>query len=262
MDQVRTQLRRLADETVAPFEEVFAAYAAAIAREDALAAALHDLELHVLPPHPVRPARSSHPPSPAKASPADDLARESAAAALRRAESTKRTLTAEVAARDEHLLRVAAEARTNEAALVEKDILVSVLQDEMQALQLELLATDERLKAVEAENRLLVQGAYAPPASIVPTIVASLNSSVQCVFPCSGESGFCALLSSADSVAGILPDTALRRVAGVLLDTGLPGLPVTDEAGVLIGFISRTDILRAVAADPPLDLWSGPAPQA
>jgi CBS domain-containing protein len=51
-------------------------------------------------------------------------------------------------------------------------------------------------------------------------------------------------------------------VAGVLLDTGLPGLPVTDEAGVLIGFISRTDILRAVAADPPLDLWSGPAPQA
>ena len=41
--------------------------------------------------------------------------------------------------------------------------------------------------------------------------------------------------------------------------TGLPGLPVTDDAGVLSGFISRTDILRAVAADPPLDLWSGPA---
>ena len=63
-------------------------------------------------------------------------------------------------------------------------------------------------------------------------------------------------------VAAVAPDTALRRVAGVLLDTGLPGLPVTDEAGALIGFISRTDILRAVAADPPLDLWSGPAPQA
>ncbi|KAB2895921.1 MAG: CBS domain-containing protein, partial [Burkholderiaceae bacterium] len=56
-------------------------------------------------------------------------------------------------------------------------------------------------------------------------------------------------------------DTELRRVAGVLLDTGLPGLPVTDEAGRLAGFISRTDILRAVAADPPLDLWSGPRPQ-
>lgn len=54
-------------------------------------------------------------------------------------------------------------------------------------------------------------------------------------------------------------DAELRRVAGVLLSTGLPGLPVTDEAGVLAGFISRTDILQAVAADPPLDLWSGPA---
>lgn len=63
-------------------------------------------------------------------------------------------------------------------------------------------------------------------------------------------------------VPAVAADTALRRVAGVLLDTGLPGLPVTDEAGVLAGFISRTDILRAVAADPPLDLWSGPVPQA
>ena len=56
-------------------------------------------------------------------------------------------------------------------------------------------------------------------------------------------------------------DTELRRVARVLLETGLPGLPVTDEAGKLAGFISRTDILRAVAFDPPLDLWSGPRPQ-
>ncbi len=61
-------------------------------------------------------------------------------------------------------------------------------------------------------------------------------------------------------VTTVAADTALRRVASVLLTTGLPGLPVTDEAGALAGFISRTDILRAVAADPPLDLWSGPAP--
>lgn len=57
-------------------------------------------------------------------------------------------------------------------------------------------------------------------------------------------------------VPTVAADTELRRVAGVLLDTGLPGLPVTDERGLLAGFISRTDILRAVAADPPLDLWS------
>lgn len=60
-------------------------------------------------------------------------------------------------------------------------------------------------------------------------------------------------------VPTVTADTELRRVAAVLLDTGLPGLAVTDEAGVLAGFISRSDILRAVAADPPLDLWSGPA---
>ena len=57
-------------------------------------------------------------------------------------------------------------------------------------------------------------------------------------------------------VPAVAADTALRRLASVLLDTGLPGLPVTDEQGQLAGFVSRTDILRAVAADPPLDLWS------
>jgi len=61
------------------------------------------------------------------------------------------------------------------------------------------------------------------------------------------------MLSPVPTVAA---DTELRRVAPVLLDTGLPGLPVTDERGLLVGFISRTDMLRAVVADPPLDLWS------
>jgi CBS domain-containing protein len=50
--------------------------------------------------------------------------------------------------------------------------------------------------------------------------------------------------------------TDLRRVARVLLDTHLPGLPVVNDAGYLTGFVSRTDILRAVVHDPPLDLWS------
>jgi CBS domain containing-hemolysin-like protein len=31
---------------------------------------------------------------------------------------------------------------------------------------------------------------------------------------------------------------------------------VVDEPGVVIAFVSRTDILRAVVADPPLDLWT------
>ncbi|MES3003833.1 MAG: CBS domain-containing protein [Pseudomonadota bacterium] len=57
-------------------------------------------------------------------------------------------------------------------------------------------------------------------------------------------------------VPAVAPDTDIRRVAQALLDTGLPGLPVTDEHGAVIGFVSRSDILRAVVADPPLDLWS------
>lgn len=57
-------------------------------------------------------------------------------------------------------------------------------------------------------------------------------------------------------VPAVSEETLLRRLAYVLMDTGLPGLPVTDANGSLSGFVSRTDILRAVAADPPLDLWS------
>ena len=51
------------------------------------------------------------------------------------------------------------------------------------------------------------------------------------------------------------PGTDLRRVAALLLDTGLPGVSVADSSGVMLGFVSRTDLLRALATDPPLDLW-------
>ncbi len=57
-------------------------------------------------------------------------------------------------------------------------------------------------------------------------------------------------------VPGVSPETDIRRVAQALLDTGLPGLPVAAADGRVIGFISRTDILRAVTHDPPLDLWT------
>ena len=56
-------------------------------------------------------------------------------------------------------------------------------------------------------------------------------------------------------VPSVAPDSDIRRVAQVLLDTGLPGLPVVDDQGLVAGFISRSDILRAVVTDPPLDLW-------
>jgi CBS-domain-containing membrane protein len=57
-------------------------------------------------------------------------------------------------------------------------------------------------------------------------------------------------------VPSVAPETDIRRIARVLLDTGLPGLPVVNEQGGVVGFVSRSDILRAVVADPPLDLWT------
>jgi CBS-domain-containing membrane protein len=56
-------------------------------------------------------------------------------------------------------------------------------------------------------------------------------------------------------IASVSAETDIRRVARVLLDTELPGLPVVDDVGKVIGFVSRADILRAVATDPPLDVW-------
>ncbi|MES2947169.1 MAG: CBS domain-containing protein [Pseudomonadota bacterium] len=57
-------------------------------------------------------------------------------------------------------------------------------------------------------------------------------------------------------VPSVSADADIRRVARVLLDSGLPGLPVADDEGQVTGFVSRSDILRAVVADPPLDLWT------
>lgn len=57
-------------------------------------------------------------------------------------------------------------------------------------------------------------------------------------------------------VPSVAPHTDIRRMARVLLDTGLPGLPVVDEQGQVQAFVTRTDVLRAVVADPPLDLWT------
>lgn len=50
-------------------------------------------------------------------------------------------------------------------------------------------------------------------------------------------------------------DSSIREAAQLLLELGLPGLPVTDAEGQLQGFLSRSDILRSLTREPPLDLW-------
>jgi CBS domain-containing protein len=56
-------------------------------------------------------------------------------------------------------------------------------------------------------------------------------------------------------VPSVEPETDIRRLALALLETGLPGLPVVAAEGVVTGYVSRSDILRTITHDPPLDLW-------
>lgn len=51
------------------------------------------------------------------------------------------------------------------------------------------------------------------------------------------------------------PVTDIRRIARVMLDHGVDGVPIVDASHTLVGFVSRSDILNAVIADPPLSLW-------
>jgi CBS domain-containing protein len=49
--------------------------------------------------------------------------------------------------------------------------------------------------------------------------------------------------------------TDIRRIAAVMLEVGVDGVPIVNEDGRLVGFVSRSDVLRAVVRDPPLSLW-------
>ena len=57
-------------------------------------------------------------------------------------------------------------------------------------------------------------------------------------------------------VSSVHADTDLRHVATALLEAHLPGLPVVDEQGLVTGFVTGSDILRAALNDASVDLWS------
>lgn len=52
------------------------------------------------------------------------------------------------------------------------------------------------------------------------------------------------------------PISDIRRVAQVMQEHQLHGVPIVDEQDNLIGIVSRSDILRAVTNQPPLNMWS------
>ena len=51
------------------------------------------------------------------------------------------------------------------------------------------------------------------------------------------------------------PVTDIRRIAQAMVEYGLSGVPIVEESGRAVGFVSRGDILRSVVNDPPLSLW-------
>jgi len=52
------------------------------------------------------------------------------------------------------------------------------------------------------------------------------------------------------------PITDIRRVAKVIVDFKLSAIPVVTQEDILIGIVSKTDILKAVAKLPSFQLWS------
>ena len=56
-------------------------------------------------------------------------------------------------------------------------------------------------------------------------------------------------------VVAATPVTDIRRIAQVMLERDVDGVPIVSDSGSLLGFVSRSDILQAVVTDPPLSIW-------
>lgn len=59
-----------------------------------------------------------------------------------------------------------------------------------------------------------------------------------------------------DEIITTNPITDIRRVAKVMIDFKLDAIPVVDEDDLLVGIVSKTDIIKAVSYIPKLQLWS------
>lgn len=51
------------------------------------------------------------------------------------------------------------------------------------------------------------------------------------------------------------PNTGIREIARVLFEERIGCMPIVDEDGVVVGIITRSDILRALIKHAPLNLW-------
>lgn len=51
------------------------------------------------------------------------------------------------------------------------------------------------------------------------------------------------------------PVTDIRRIALLFIENKIHSIPIVENAGRIVGIISRTDIVKATATEPPLSLW-------
>ncbi len=51
------------------------------------------------------------------------------------------------------------------------------------------------------------------------------------------------------------PDTSIREIAQVLFEERIGSMPVVDDGGQLVGLLTRSDILRTLVNEAPLELW-------
>lgn len=56
-------------------------------------------------------------------------------------------------------------------------------------------------------------------------------------------------------VVAASPLTDIRRIALAMLERNVDGVPIVNDDGLLLGFVSRSDILNAVVTEPPLSVW-------
>lgn len=52
------------------------------------------------------------------------------------------------------------------------------------------------------------------------------------------------------------PIADIRRVCQVMIDLKLDAMPVVNQEDIVVGMVSKTDIIKAVSHLPKLQLWS------
>ncbi len=52
------------------------------------------------------------------------------------------------------------------------------------------------------------------------------------------------------------PDTEIKKIAQLFFDERIGSMPIIDEDGILLGIITRSDILRTIVNQAPVELWT------